>query len=101
MTRGDTHLADDVGQETFLKAWQKLNTYRGGARFSTWLFSIAFNEFRTVARRRKELALEDVDGEPTQAEEPAATGDSHLRMDLAEAMKSLNTNERGAVVLCC
>ena len=61
MTRGDAHLADDLAQETFLKVWQKLQTYRGGARFSTWLFGIAFNEFRMACRRRKELALEDVD----------------------------------------
>ena len=52
MTRGDTHLADDLAQETFLKAWQKLRAFRGEAKFSTWLFGIALNEFRSLARRR-------------------------------------------------
>ena len=99
MTRGDAHLADDLAQETFLKAWQKLQTYRGSAKFSTWLFGIAINEFRSAARQRKELALEDVEGPPL--EEPAAARDSHLRMDLTEALKLLNSNERAAVVLCC
>ena len=56
MTRGDSHLADDLAQETFLKAWQKLKTFRGDAKFSTWLFGIAFNEFRGSARKRKEVA---------------------------------------------
>lgn len=98
LTRGDTHGADDLAQETFLKAWQKLHTYRGGARFSTWLFGIAFNEFRMAGRRRKELALEEVDESP---EEPAAARNSHLRLDLTEALKLLNSNERAAVVLCC
>ena len=60
MTRGDSHLADDLAQETFLKAWQKLKTFRGESRFSTWLFGIAYNEFRGQARRRKELALEEM-----------------------------------------
>jgi RNA polymerase sigma factor (sigma-70 family) len=101
MTRGDAHLADDLAQETFLKAWQKLQTYRGGARFSTWLFGIAFNEFRMASRRRKELALEDVDESSVASEEPAAARDSHLRLDLTEALKLLNSNERAAVVLCC
>jgi RNA polymerase sigma-70 factor (ECF subfamily) len=101
MTRGDVHLADDLAQETFLKAWQKLQTYRGGARFSTWLFGIAFNEFRMASRRRKELALEDVDELSAAPEEPAAARDSHLRLDLTEALKLLNSNERAAVVLCC
>ena len=99
MTRGDAHLADDLAQETFLKAWQKLQTYRGSAKFSTWLFGIAINEFRSMARQKKELALEDVEG--PSLEEPAAVRDSHLRMDLTEALKLLNSNERAAVVLCC
>jgi RNA polymerase sigma factor (sigma-70 family) len=98
MARGDAHLADDLAQETFLKAWKKLHSFRGTARFSTWLFGIAFNEFRDAARRRKELALEDAGELP---EEPAASRDVSLRLDLTEALKGLNSNERAAVVLCC
>ena len=59
MARGDSHLADDLAQETFLKAWKKLSSYRGGARFSTWLFGIAINEFRAAARSRKEFIAHD------------------------------------------
>ncbi len=98
MTRGDTHLADDLAQETFLKAWKKLHSFRGSARFSTWLFGIAFNEFRDFARRRKELALEGADNLP---EELAGAHDPLLRMDLTEALKSLSSHERAAVVLNC
>ncbi len=98
MTRGDSHLADDLAQETFLKAWKKLDTFRGTAQLSTWLFGIAFNEFRSAARRRKELALDDAENLP---EEPATTGNPQLYMDLTEALKRLNSNERAAVVLCC
>ena len=102
MARGDAHLADDLAQETFLKAWQKLQTYRGCAKFSTWLFGIAFNEFRMAGRRRKELALEEVDEPPLETEEPAAAArNHHLRLDLTEALKLLNSRERAAVVLCC
>ena len=95
---GDSHLGDDLAQETFLKAWQKLHSYRGGAKFSTWLFSIALNEFRTAMRRRKELTVLDEAEEP--AEEPVSAGDG-MRLDLTEAMKRLNSNERAAVLLCC
>lgn len=101
MTRGDAHMADDLAQETFLKAWQKLQTYRGRARFSTWLFGIAVNEFRMAGRRRKELAWEKMDESPLEPEEPAAARNSHLHLDLTEALKLLNSNERAAVVLCC
>ena len=101
MTRGDAHLADDLAQETFVKAWRKLHTYRGSARFSTWLFGIAFNEFRTVARQRKELASEDIEESQSEAAQSAADSVSRLRLDLTEALKQLNSNERAAIVLCC
>jgi RNA polymerase sigma factor (sigma-70 family) len=100
MTRGDSHLADDLAQETFLKAWRKLYTFRGSAKFSTWLFGIAFNEFRGAARRRKELALEDMTDSP-ELEEPSTAANSNLRLDLTEALKRLNSNERAAILLCC
>ncbi|MDQ6630330.1 MAG: sigma-70 family RNA polymerase sigma factor [Verrucomicrobiota bacterium] len=101
MTRGDLHLADDMAQETFLRAWQKLDSFRGDAKFQTWLFGIAYNQFRTEARRNKELALEDVEDLPPEKFEGSATSSSHLRMDLDEAMKVLTTAERAAIVLCC
>ena len=101
MVRGDTHLADDLAQETFLKAWQKLHTYRGSARFSTWLFGIAFNEFRSMARQRKELALEDIEESQPEVVQSAADSVSRLRLDLTEALKQLSSNERAAIVLCC
>ena len=101
MARGDAHLADDLAQETFLKAWRKLHTYRGTARFSTWLFGIAFNEFRTMARQRKELASEDIEKSQPEAVQSAADSVSRLRLDLTEALKRLSSNERAAIVLCC
>jgi len=101
LTRGDLHLADDLAQETFLKAWRKLQTFRGDSRFSTWLFGIAFNEFRGAARQKKELALDDLAESPPELEQPSSALDSHLRLDLTAALILLNSNERAAVVLCC
>jgi RNA polymerase sigma factor (sigma-70 family) len=103
LTRGDTHLADDMAQETFIRAWQRLGSYHGEARFLTWLFGIAINEFRSQARRRKELALEDMDNPPPEIEnaQPDDAAASRLRLDLAEALKLLTLGERAAIVLCC
>jgi RNA polymerase sigma factor (sigma-70 family) len=101
MTRCDMHLADDLAQETFLKAWQKLRTFRGDARFSTWLLGIAFNEFRGACRRRKELALDDLDELSTEVEEQVADSNTHLRLDLTEALNLLNSPERATIILCC
>ena len=99
MTRGDVHLADDLAQETFLKVWQKLHTYRGGAKFSTWVFGIAFNEFRGAVRKKSELLSADVETEGDAM--PAAASNEGLRMDLAGALKQIHSNERAAIVLCC
>jgi RNA polymerase sigma-70 factor (ECF subfamily) len=101
MTGGDAHLADDLAQETFLKAWKKLSSFRSDAKFSTWLFGIACNEWRMHARGRKEIALEEMADPPPEAEQPSAADASRLRLDLAEAMKILTDAERAAIVLCC
>ena len=95
----DSGIADDLAQQTFLKVWRKLYTFRSGARFSTWLFAIAFNEFRNDCRRKKELLMEDIDA--PEAEEPAAETHTSLRLDLHEALKRLSAGERAAIVLCC
>jgi len=99
MTNGDSHLADDLAQEAFLKAWQKLATFRGEARFSSWLFGIAMNEFRSAARRRKELPWAETGELPL--EESITMRDHPLCMDLTEALQRVTVNERAAILLCC
>lgn len=101
MTNGDAHLADDLAQETFLKAWRKLDAFRGESRFSTWLFSIAHNQWRMHARTRKEALLEELPEPPPEPETADPSPDGRLRMDLAEALKALTPAERAAIVLCC
>lgn len=61
---GEDDLARDFTQETFLRAWQRLDQFRGQAAFSTWLHaiavSVALNGLRRVDRHRKrERSLED------------------------------------------
>lgn len=45
--------ADDVLQNTFLKAWNALSSFQGNSRFLTWLYSIAINEALDHIRRNK------------------------------------------------
>ena len=54
--------ADDLLQNTFVKAWQNLEYFRGDAKLSTWLHKIAINEslsFLARERRRANLSLDD------------------------------------------
>jgi RNA polymerase sigma-70 factor (ECF subfamily) len=51
--------ANEVTQETFLAAWQGLSTFRGDARFSTWLYRIAYNCcLKQLEQRKREKALQ-------------------------------------------
>ena len=56
--------AEDVAQEAFLKAFRNLKSFRGEAKFGTWLISITLNEARSRIRRKKVLKMESLD-EPT------------------------------------
>ncbi|MEP6685604.1 MAG: sigma-70 family RNA polymerase sigma factor [Verrucomicrobiota bacterium] len=99
LTRGDAALADDLGQETFLRAYKNIRSFRGEAKFSTWLYRIAYNCFREEARKRKELV--GIDETQLEAEPDPNTVDPALRQDLMQALQLLPLHERSAVVLCC
>lgn len=49
--------ANDVLQNTFLKAWSAIESFRGESKLSTWLFRIAINEALNFVERRKKVAV--------------------------------------------
>ncbi len=100
MTRGDWSLADDLAQETFVRAWQRLAGFRADARFPSWLFGIACNAFRASFRRAKASPVSFASAVP---EDPsyAPAAPAGLRLDLAEALSALGDDERAAILLCC
>ena len=53
--------ADDVLQNTFLKAWKSLPTFQGKAKLSTWLYRIAINESLDFLRHQKTAVLSSAD----------------------------------------
>jgi RNA polymerase sigma factor (sigma-70 family) len=99
LTRTDVALADDLAQQTFLRVYKNIRSFRGEARFSTWLYRIAYNCFREDARRRKELV--GIDEEQLQTQHDPQVADPALRHDLMRALNLLPLNERSAVLLCC
>ena len=65
--------AEDMAQEAFIRAFRHLDQWRGDAAFSTWLFSLALNVFRTSLRRTPQheepsadLATVPAPGSPAQ-----------------------------------
>jgi RNA polymerase sigma-70 factor (ECF subfamily) len=106
LTAGNHALADDLAQETFLLAYRNLKSFRQEAKFSTWLYRIAYNAFLADARKRKELPL--VENESDDAEERIIPDDAAtpvartaaLSVDLERAMAKLSYAERAAIVQC-
>jgi RNA polymerase sigma-70 factor (ECF subfamily) len=97
---GDDELARDFTQETFIRAFERLDTFRGEAAFSTWLHSIAtsvaLNGLRRVKRfRARESDLDearDVAGGRRQAE-------PDLKLRLARAIDALPERSRMVFVM--
>lgn len=58
--------ANDVLQNTFIKAWQNIEYFRGEAKMSTWLYRITFNECLTFLKHKREeqqISIDDIDSE--------------------------------------
>ena len=96
----DTHAAEDCAQDAFVKAWQKLDGFRGQSGFGTWLHRIAVNEvlsrIRKEGRQRTHLRAIAEDA----AEMPLPTKDSHGDgIDLNRAVKDLPKGARYVFVL--
>jgi RNA polymerase sigma-70 factor (ECF subfamily) len=66
--------AEDAAQEAFLKAFRNLASFRGDAKFGTWLVSITLNEARSRIRRRDVIKMESLD-EPEGQTSPALLRD--------------------------
>ena len=54
LTCGDSELSDDLAQDTFIKAYTNLASFKNLSSFSTWLYRIAYNVFYDYLRTRKE-----------------------------------------------
>jgi RNA polymerase sigma-70 factor (ECF subfamily) len=58
--------AEDAAQETFVRAFRKLSSFRAESKFSTWLMSITINEARTRLRRQALIRMEPLDQLPDE-----------------------------------
>ncbi|QRK04482.1 sigma-70 family RNA polymerase sigma factor [Archangium violaceum] len=100
LTGGDLAQADDLAQETFLRAYRGLRGYRGGAKFSSWLYRIACNVFFSRDRGSRGASVASPAQEAGSSEEVALLPDALLaRYDLERALASLKPRERAALVL--
>ena len=96
----DRHLAEDLAQETFLKALAHLDRFRVGTNFRAWLFRIGHNAFANVHRansRRKAALPDDL---PARDQGPVETACSREAIaGLAEAVDRLPNDFKAALLL--
>ncbi len=96
--------ADDLTQEVFLKVWQKLDSFRGEAKVSTWLYRVAFNTAESFLRRQRRspinshAELPEAVAQRTEDPETVAAS-SELDGAIAAALASLPDKLRSAIVL--
>jgi RNA polymerase sigma factor (sigma-70 family) len=98
LLQGDQAAADDLAQETFLLAWRKLDQFRSDARFSTWLYRIAYSSFLQLSRTKSWAAAQAQDDAMEHL--PAPTNAMDLRLDLASAMRHLSAGEQTVLLHC-
>lgn len=90
--------ANDLLQNTFMKAWQNLGNFRGDAKLSTWLYKIAINEsisFLERERKRKNYSLDDEESHLVSLIEADENIDGDaLALKLRKAIASLPEKQR-------
>jgi RNA polymerase sigma-70 factor (ECF subfamily) len=97
--RRDAQGIDDLVQETFLRAYLSLASFRREAKFSTWLYRIAFNVVADKYRR-KTLDCCELESIEEVADHCKYLHQSDLRSDLAKAMGKISEPQKMAVRLC-
>ncbi len=105
----DPSEADEVAQEVFVRAWRGLGRFEGRAKFSTWLYRIAFNEAQRQLSRRVPPSADpeaDRDDDPVLSLPESAllgpeakTLDHEFERTLDQALAQLPQEWRAAVVL--
>ncbi len=93
----DEALADELTQQVFVNAWEKLKMFRYECKFSSWLHKIAVNCY--LMHLRKETAKENSVEELSSSAEKSISSTADLRIDIERAIANLPPQARTVLVL--
>lgn len=97
LTCGDSELSDDLAQDTFIKAYTNIASFKNLSSFSTWLYRIAYNIFYDYIRSRKET--NDLDAWEVDAISSVEQDNLGQKMDVYQSLKTLKEIERTCITL--
>jgi RNA polymerase sigma factor (sigma-70 family) len=96
---GNVDRADDLVQETLLRAWANLDSFEPGTNMPAWLFTILRNLFRSEYRKRRR-EVEDVDGSYAESLTSLPNQIDHLEAeDFRKALQELPAEQRESLIL--
>lgn len=96
---GNSERADDLVQETLVKAWSSLDTFQSGSNMRAWLFTILRNAYYSDFRKRRR-EVEDADGKIAATVATHPEQDGHVDFaDLRRALDTLASDQREALIL--
>jgi RNA polymerase sigma-70 factor, ECF subfamily len=93
---GNVDRADDLVQETLMRALANIDSFQPGTNMSAWLFTILRNHFRSEYRKRRR-EVEDSDGR--YAESLKTQPEQHGQIEFREALTQLPADQREALIL--
>lgn len=97
---GDFSLADDLAQDCFLHAWDKLQTYSGRGSFIGWLLKVAYTTFLQSKRKSKRYAeILDCAGLISDQQSAGVNANDEEYSDLDKYLAVLTDQERAIIVM--
>jgi RNA polymerase sigma-70 factor (ECF subfamily) len=97
---GEASLAEELAQEAFVRAWQKLGSFRGESAFSSWLYALTVNTALSERRsRRRRTARMVATDDLSVFDRPGRPPGPESGFDLERAMSTLPPGARAVLVL--